>query len=565
SVDKTWTKQIPTKQDAIYPYSPCGNGVDAGIPLNDEPLLPPPSPLTRRTRSTAGRENNISPPIILKRRSLSYDHEGQRGGSSDAAAPLSPAAARGGGLGVNVSALRTIPSRCEMNHNDETSYVENDMEALRRRTLYFTPTRGHSRQNFHRSRAVSSDIVLNISSDCLPRYDDDLASRIANISDGEVVDRHQPLRGDSFSTPERPPFACPAFNRDRANTCPQRRSIFQQQGDEESGQLDDHDSESELLDSTGSIPNLNNISSRATTIGSPETRRHSSSSSARRTSPAIPLLTTTSNIISSLPSLSTPLSARRSSPPTPISSPPLSTPIASIPSSPQANVRVSGRSPTVPSATPIITRQNYLFRINPHVMKAFMILSLYMLLAYTWNTDLQFRYKSMEINYGLSEYWNGGLSSHLGKAEKIGRHVPGKLFNDDGDDEGIAKLINALGDDASSEDSSSEDDISIIQSISMDRKKRRPSLSHARSISDTSHPAYGVNQQRRVSVQKPNSSKWTFSKLAWALVWMGFMLPVVEAGIREVRRQLNFRFWNVRRLRSFRAMPPTRGGNVHNL
>ena len=211
-------------------------------------------------------------------------------------------------------------------------------------------------------------------------------------------------------------------------------------------------------------------------------------------------------------------------------------------------------------------------------MKLLMILSLYMLLAYTWNTDLQFRYKSMEINYGLSEYWHGGIGARVGAADKIGRKPHGKLFNDDGgvDDEGIAKLISGLGEvDTASGDSSSfeseeeEDAISSLESMSVDKKKRRPFLSHARSsISDASHPAYRVYQRRATAAAHTQSSKqWTFSKMAWCLVWMGFMLPIVEAGVREVRRQLNFRFWNVRRLRSLRAMPnsSSRVPNVHDL
>eukprot|EP01082_Thalassiosira_pseudonana_P007358 g6403.t1 g6403 contig23:371648-372145(-) len=69
-----------------------------------------------------------------------------------------------------------------------------------------------------------------------------------------------------------------------------------------------------------------------------------------------------------------------------------------------------------------------------------MLLSLYMLLAYSWNTDFRFRYKSTEINYGLSEYWNGAIPS-LGK---IGKET-GKLFNDyTGDEDVKAKLLKGV-------------------------------------------------------------------------------------------------------------------------
>jgi len=221
-------------------------------------------------------------------------------------------------------------------------------------------------------------------------------------------------------------------------------------------------------------------------------------------------------------------------------------------------------------------------------MKFLMVLSLYVLLAYTWNTDLQFRSKSVEINYGLSEYWQGGIGSpdRVGHAvDKLGRNIPGKLFNDDGDDEGIAKLINGLnGEDAMDASGSASGDTlsydaeedaaaSSLRSGIMsaaDRKKRIPSLSHARSsLSDVSHPAYGVYNRQRAAVLKRNNSnkRWTLSRMAWCLVWAAFMLPIVEAALREVRRQLNVRFWNVRRLRSFRAMPNNAGrvSNVHDL
>lgn len=191
-----------------------------------------------------------------------------------------------------------------------------------------------------------------------------------------------------------------------------------------------------------------------------------------------------------------------------------------------------------------------------------MTLSLYMLLAYTWNTDLLInRAKSMEINYGLSEYWSG--------AEKIGRVST--------DDEGggiVTKLLvngkldissSGSGDGVipSGEGSSSHDDGTPSFSI-MDIEKgkvRRPNLSYARSI-DGKLTTYGVNSNQRrammsVARKKSNSSKyeWTFSRLAWAFVWLGFSIPLVEMGIREIRRQINIRFWNVRRLRPLRAIP----------
>jgi len=70
-----------------------------------------------------------------------------------------------------------------------------------------------------------------------------------------------------------------------------------------------------------------------------------------------------------------------------------------------------------------------------------MIISLYMLLVYTWNTNLQIRYKNIKINYSLSGYWHGGLSRNV---NKIGRNPEGgNLFNNNNrvGDNVIAKVM----------------------------------------------------------------------------------------------------------------------------
>ena len=221
----------------------------------------------------------------------------------------------------------------------------------------------------------------------------------------------------------------------------------------------------------------------------------------------------------------------------------------------------------------------------------------------------------MEINYGLSEYWHGEVllssssdNNHnkgMGMSIMGGKHSRGdKLFVDDanidlgvGVDDNIAKLLLINGEDSGDDattiiNSGSKDDdattahanantATLVSSLedknnSNNKKQQRPYLSYARSsnavVSDTYHPAYGIsnNIKRRrgaaynTTTTKSNSKfQWFF----WELVWMAFMIPIVEAGVREVRRQVNIRFWNVRRLRSFRAMPMNhRGGhNVHNL
>ena len=90
-----------------------------------------------------------------------------------------------------------------------------------RNTLYSTPTRKtqNNRSHNRRNRAASSDIVLNISSsDNLPRYDDELASCIDSISDGDIYNNQEEL----FATPERSSNSLNSPSRDRANTCPHR-------------------------------------------------------------------------------------------------------------------------------------------------------------------------------------------------------------------------------------------------------------------------------------------------------------------------------------------------------
>jgi len=638
--------------------SPLGvdNHDDHGtIRLHDEPLLPlfspsrhaPTSPLASSAVAAVamGRSENdndndtimaMSPPL-LKRRAFSHDYEGRRqqlqrdgsavdcygegGATAGVVGDGSPVGTMTeGSISDGVGALRTIPSRSEMVNNDKGEYGNNnDVESMRRRALFSTPIR-ETPLSFHhplrsnntmpnRSRAVSSDVVLDISSDCLPRYDDDLAATIAGIANNNIAEEsNNPpvLRHERasllFSTPQRP-ITRPSRSRDRANTCPhrpQRHSIFQ---DEEFGimrQQLDVDGHSESFDTEDASSENNKLSGRThhsldesnTNVSalhhSPERRRYSSSS-VLRTPQTPPILGTPSSsgrrAVSSAqrPQLTPSLSTQSETPPN-----------STTPHSPQTNNgRASSSTRTSPVRVAIATTQqqrpqNCILRINPTIMKFLMVLSLYVLLAYTWNTDLQFRSKSVEINYGLSEYWQGGIGSpdRVGHAvDKLGRNIPGKLFNDDGDDEGIAKLINGLnGEDAMDASGSASGDTlsydaeedaaaSSLRSGIMsaaDRKKRIPSLSHARSsLSDVSHPAYGVYNRQRAAVLKRNNSnkRWTLSRMAWCLVWAAFMLPIVEAALREVRRQLNVRFWNVRRLRSFRAMPNNAGrvSNVHDL
>lgn len=189
-------------------------------------------------------------------------------------------------------------------------------------------------------------------------------------------------------------------------------------------------------------------------------------------------------------------------------------------------------------------------------MKLLMVLSLYVLLAYTWNTDLKVRY--LEINYGLSEYWHGegGIRAETTKMSSR-HHVArrGQRSNDDGDV--VIKLINNLIEEAEdSEETMGDDEEDTLSTLQPDpssgRMKRRPSLSYARSSASFQRP-------RRVAATgaaraRPPPPPWTLANAAWGLVWLAFLLPIVEVAARELRRQVHFRCRH-RRLRSWRAAP----------
>jgi hypothetical protein len=111
----------------------------------------------------------------------------------------------------------------------------------------------------------------------------------------------------------------------------------------------------------------------------------------------------------------------------------------------------------------------------------------------------------VEINAGLNEYWNGNTE---------------KLLNDDNSGDDIKSKF--MG------------DTSVTDSG--EGKKRRPALSHARSLDSVSS-----RRVQTTAVQMPNDSWWSFSGMAWVLVWIGFMLPIVEVGWGEARRLIRLR------------------------
>jgi hypothetical protein len=176
----------------------------------------------------------------------------------------------------------------------------------------------------------------------------------------------------------------------------------------------------------------------------------------------------------------------------------------------------------------------------------------------------------MEINYGLSEYWYGGLgNSKIGMTNMAeGSKKMGKS-NGDGNDDGIANKLMLLGDDgnvvaAAADDvaadlSASEDDVSVdeehggiflpllgqqqeplqegdvLTDPSVEEKKFRPSLSYARTILSNPHQAAARGRQRKAILRK---KKWTLSNTLWAILSFILMIPILEASLGELRRRI---------------------------
>lgn len=471
----------------------------------------------------------------------------------------------------------------------------------------------------NRSRAASHDIILTFN-DVLPSYNDELAGRIAAIEGEYQQQQQQRYESQSYSTPER----CPQFVRERSYTSPRSRppsrySLFQREPatvdgagegvgsdsyrDEESGHIvvdSLRDGQQSAATSSYSSPTSNRRALQQSHSNPQQSRwnRSNNNNSAdiisRERADTCPhqasqrsgvtfdfsedngsilfpelevdsadvddgtavvtqqrldsreLNTPAGGVVpaarASVSLLSTPSPARR----------------ASTPRAPHSSPLIITANSNISISTPIIPSRPQNFRMNLIVMKALMLLSLYMLLAYSWNTDFRFRYKSTEINYGLSEYWNGAIPS-LGK---IGKET-GKLFNDyTGDEDVKAKLLKGVvANDNLPSASKDGIELSIGDGEMDEKKKRRPSLSYARSIPDGSTTFGGHLQSRRVQRYvmpiSPKSSRW--SQFAWCVVWVAFTLPIVEAGLREVRRQ--FRLVSIRRPRTFRRA----ASSVHDL
>ncbi|KAL3801082.1 hypothetical protein HJC23_002375 [Cyclotella cryptica] len=432
-----------------------------------------------------------------------------------------------------------------------------------RRTSFSPPL--YPRNN--RARAASHDVILNIN-DVLPRFNVELAERIGSITDEDVLSFSQ---SRSFSTPDRlVGSSARRMTRERANTCPrpQRRVEWEERRGNSRDSLAAYqalDAGSAPLEGSGGDDGIIGGITRSRANACPQdtleqdvyVNDQNESGAANSTVEQSTQVDATRG--QRRPVVSSPLtsSMATTAPPLTITSPARrlnSTPLA--PNSPLQVPPTNNNQAIASSAlTPFLARppprnQSCIFRINHNLMKALMLLSLYMLLAYTWKHDLQFRYKSTEINYGLSEYWNGAIPSPgNARGEKIGRETR-KLFNDDADDDFKVKLMKGDTVPTGGGVGSAAGEFSTVE-----KKKRRPALSHARSISDSSS-VMGVTSRRAQRMVVPrgeilSESWWSLSRIAWLFVWMGFTLPIVELGWREMRHQ--FRVLSLRRLRSLRS------------
>ena len=361
-----------------------------------------------------------------------------------------------------------------------------------------------------RPRSASTSVVLTFDESQIPRFNENLASLIAGMAtdnDGET--EVQRRSHSAFSTPVRRNSneSYLDLRRERAHTCPtiNRQHAATDAEDGDSGRGGDEESGYQHIETyEESLENnatRENASPPFATRGGaePGTTMESSRNDSNLLLPSAPQSTLTP--------------ARR----------------ASTQQSATAAEIVGNTSPqriSLPRAD-----DNIIFRINPIVMKMMMVISLYTILAYTWRTDLRSRYMSNEINYGLSEYWNGGIAQQ--RVARISREK-GKLFNDD------------LGDDVAG-------DLPGVSSPTLSDIMRRPSMSRAH-IPDSSHPVYEV-QIRRVF-----ESKWSFTRVCWYIIWLCFMLPVVEAFVAEIKRYARGRpMYYTRRLRNLRNF------NAHDL
>jgi len=230
------------------------------------------------------------------------------------------------------------------------------------------------------------------------------------------------------------------------------------------------------------------------------------------------------------------------------------------------------------------------------LLKGFSILSLFVFLSYSYHnvktndSQIQKHYAPIEINYrdmalafstggipGIGS-WTSGSSSNSGDSfgETVSDDAHGSGDDDGGGNEGpvvgadgtpVIKLSDFMQMNKKTEKIENNSIPDNSEEVSIEaKKKRRPAMSHARSSYATS-PLAKSSRQRRTSAtivntssfssSSPTSSEWSFSKITWILISMGFMLPVFEMWWRELHRRFPLFFGHrhrggagVRRMRS---------------
>mmetsp|Transcript_17516 Transcript_17516/g.38874 ORF Transcript_17516/g.38874 Transcript_17516/m.38874 type:complete len:418 (-) Transcript_17516:44-1297(-) len=386
-------------------------------------------------------------------------------------------------------------------------FLRQDGENEGRMPILSSPSRAEGRRRPIRPRSASTSVILAFDGSQIPRFNENLASLIAGMASEEETEV-QRRSHSAFSTPvrRRSNESYLDIQRERAHTCPRINGHYAATNAEDmGGEGRDEESGYQRIETyEESLENNAIIETPPERMTSPRTSPpFASRGGAQPDTSAMDSTRNDANLLPSVPQ-STPIPARR------------------------AIVRIA--SPQRITTPGVRAGDNIIFRINPFVMKMMMMLSLYIILAYTWKTDLRSRYMSNEINYGLSEYWDGGIAQQ--RVARIGRDQ-GKLFNDD------------LGDGVVG-------DLPGVSSPTLSDIMRRPSLSHAH-IPDSSHPVYEV-QIRRVF-----ESKWSFTRVCWYVIWLCFMLPVVEAFVAELKRYARGRHMYYQRLRNVRNY------NAHDL
>ena len=284
------------------------------------------------------------------------------------------------------------------------------------------------------------------------------------------------------------------------------------------------------------------------------------------------------------------------------------------------------RTTTTASSTTNFMSSYTITTVKHTLLKLFMLISVYQLLSYTYNTGLS--PELIEMNYGIEEYWYGGRlwSNRLSASRIVGSS--GISFNDDYDggttgeeeeggqeeeeDESIVGFVasvlsekfgflneggegEGIFDDegelqhdevvaAASVDGGDSANVSAfkVDTTTLEKKsdettatpiidgnnnkvtKRRPAMAHVISISDARRPAYLPRSSSRR--MKTKDSHWTLSRIAGALIWVGLMIPILEVGIRQVSRRYRLGSLLRRRMRMVRgAFRRGSSENVHIL